>query len=290
MRFSGRIVACVGGAALVAMIGAGVLGWCAARGASHPLLDAEAMSRVREQRSVYRAADLRPFSDPATWEGVRSLAFEAGDEAALTRRQAIRGFRVSDPREPVALALEVLARRFGSSPEAYIEWWRGEGYALYPDAAAMRAARGTRAEAITRRLTGREMETFGTFAAAYEAILNEQKASPRRIGLAPGAVGVVYSVGHKLEYADADLAGIHTENIAIGSSASVWIVPSISREDVIERDGEILQCDVGLIVQLPGCAPHPVRVMTFYDPASRRWWFYLVTAVNAVCDRMLPVF
>lgn|GEM_PF-3025237 len=276
------------GLMLVAIV-AGALWW---RGASpgHPLLDAEAMSMVRGQQRIYRAMDLRPIADDAAWDAFATLTRGTVTASAGDRAPELRRFRVSNVEEPGELVVRWLDARLRSSPESYAAWWRSQGYRVYADAEALREATGLDASGMTERVLGRAFETFPDLASAHAALTAEPRSRPTRIALAPESVGAVFSIGHRLQYADRGITGVLRENVAISSSVPMWIVPPITRDAVIERDGDVLQCQVVLVLGFDGCDAHPVVVHMYFDPATRRWLFDAVTTMNRVCRRPMPVF
>lgn len=69
---------------------------------------------------------------------------------------------------------------------------------------------------------------------------------------------------------------------ASAATCRVWTTPPVTREQLVEREGEILAATVGLIADVPGSKRRPVMFGAFWDEGAGRWWVDSASVLNFI--------
>lgn len=185
-----------------------------------------------------------------------------------------------------ALVQEVLEfvsdRMEASSPEDYLSRRRSRGYDLM---SADEFKRKYSSWSEWGRDAGVEsddpIEVMG-------ALWNHEPARRARVAAfcaGEDASFVTIGLSKKHSFIDEVPFGTLGYDLWHGASAAtcrVWTTPPLTREELVERDGETLAATVGLIADVPASKRRPVMFSAFWDKRANRWWVDGVGVLNCI--------
>lgn len=179
------------------------------------------------------------------------------------------------------VALEFLrARMTADTADAYIDWMRSQGYRLKTTAEFEPRYGPLRMNA---NRAGSDASTVeGVFRALWDHPPSS-RAVPNAIAVGPDAMAIEIATSNHNQGFTARLSGTLGEQLWHGGSAATcrfWFQPPATRKGLVERAGEALAAQVGVVAVHKGGDRHPIILQLFWDPATQRWWIDGVNVTN----------
>lgn len=228
------------------------------------------------------------------WREQGQTAYAAMASASFADAEAIaaslRGAPVGDPesratselvdelREQALMFLH--ARANAETADAHIRWMDSQGYRL-KTAPEFESRYGPLAV-----LAGRAGSDTSTVEAVFRSLWTHppsSRAVPTEIAVGPDAMAIEIASSNHNRGFTGRLRGSLGEQLWHGGSSATcrfWFQPPVSRDEVVERRGEALAAQVGVIGVVPGAERRPIVLQYFWDPERRRWWLDGVSVTN----------
>jgi len=280
----------------VVVVVAVVFVWrCAGGGARNP---DDVRYRERAAQPLFRSFEYVRVDEP---EAVRS----ALDVDAPTNVE-VGGAVLSGPRLDAALgtihddvAHLIELTYTDHDPEEYIEEREALGY-RFLTRGELKERLGLDTNEVCEAVLGRPASDFASerevFVAIRAEVLRREGGEARLVGIASeeGAVQTVFNLETRTQ---PSTIGLNNEKISMenwygGASVGcgLWIVPPMSKAQVLDRDGTVLVAATGVVGRFKDGRRHPMLFNYFRDPASGCWWLYSVTAQNTSAEIPCPMF